>query len=174
MFSQSYINISWRMGTIFFTSRRYLLKRCVSDSTRIESSQTRSPCNTLRQRLFTSPCNHQFQLIPRHRPRIIHRQQLHLTKQRWSSIWWPIKCTKTRYLWRSYSAKPPWRSLKKPFYQTFNIQHPPFPKGYGTPTTKLIFLAQVENDKAKSYYASIPDWLETMSMTKQLIVAISA
>ena len=94
MFSQSYINISWRMGTIFFTSRRYLLKRCVSDSTRIESSQTRSPCNTLRQRLFTSPCNHQFQLIPRHRPRIIHRQQLHLTKQRWSSIWWPINAPK--------------------------------------------------------------------------------
>ena len=61
-----------------------------------------------------------------------------------------------------------------PFPQNLKIQRPPFPKFYGTPTTKQIFLTQGYNYKDWAYYAGIADWSQTTSMTKQLGVAISA
>ena len=51
---------------------------------------------------------------------------------------------------------------------------PPFLKWYGTPTPKLLLMAQVDSYKAEAYYAGIPDWSQTTSTTKQLSVTISA
>ena len=58
--------------------------------------------------------------------------------------------------------------------QTLKIQRPPFPKWYGTPPYKPIFLAQEENYKAKAYYSIISDWNRTILSTRHISVSISA
>ena len=61
-----------------------------------------------------------------------------------------------------------------PLPQTLDIQHPPFPKFYGIPTTKALFLSIVDHYKSKAYYANIADWSQTTSTSKHLSAAISA
>ena len=56
----------------------------------------------------------------------------------------------------------------------FKPQRPPFPKWEGTlPTTPLI-PAQIETYKAEAFYASIHNWTQTKSTTRQISVSISS
>ena len=54
------------------------------------------------------------------------------------------------------------------------IHCPPFPKWYGTPTTKSLFLAQVATYNPEAYYAGVQYWNQTATATKVLSVVISA
>ena len=58
--------------------------------------------------------------------------------------------------------------------QILNIQRSPLPKWYGTPLSKPMFLAQVENYKSKAYYSSVSEWSRTTLSTINFSVYISA
>ena len=74
LFSRCSIKIFWRMGMIYFTSRRSPPKRRGSASTQVKPSQTKSPNNTLRRSLPTSRRTPWCQWHPCHWPIPIHLQ----------------------------------------------------------------------------------------------------
>ena len=58
--------------------------------------------------------------------------------------------------------------------QTLNIQRSPFPKWYGTPPSKIMFLEQVDNYRSETYYPSVSYWICTTLSTRHISVSISA
>ena len=89
--------------------------------------------------------------------------------------WWKIRYSKTLRWWRNSNSN----CLRHWLFPHIWLQHrkpiaPPFPKWYGMPTTKPLFLTQVVTYKFEEYYAGVQDLNQTMSATKHMSVSISA